>query len=120
MSRNRIVFLVSTVLLSLMMLMSAFMYFIRHEEISQQFEAAGYPAYLVYPLAIAKLLGVLAINYSLSKTITYLAYAGFFFNFLLAISAHIAMGDGDYWPAILAMVLLIVSFVFRRRVEQES
>ncbi len=120
MSSNRKIFLVSTVLLSLMMLMSAFMYFFQHDHVTDEFTTLGFPAYLVYPLAIAKILGVVAINYSANKTITYLAYAGFFFNFLLAATAHIVHKDGDQWPAIIAMIILIVSFIYRQKVEQEG
>jgi hypothetical protein len=49
------------------------------------------------------------------ETVKEWVYAGFFFNFLLAIGAHVSIGDGEQFGAIMALVLLVVSYVFRKR-----
>lgn len=103
------VFWGSTGLLSLMMLMSVGMYIFNHGEVSATFQKLGYPAYIVYPLAGAKLLGLIAILTRKSKLLAEWAYAGFFFDFVLACTAHIAVGDGEWAPALVASVLLILS-----------
>ena len=58
MKKFKIGFWISTGLLSAMMLMSASMYVFNHEEIAGLFTKFGYPTYIIYPLAVAKLTGV--------------------------------------------------------------
>lgn len=100
----------STGLLSAMMLISAGMYFFNNEAVSQTFTNLGFPTYIIYPLAIAKILGLVAIWTNKSKALKEWAYAGFFFDFLLATSAHIAINDGEFAGALVAMVLLFTSY----------
>ena len=95
-----------------MMLMSAGMYVFNNAEVSKEFTNLGFPLWIIYPLATAKILGLIAIWTRKSKILTQWAYAGFFFNFLLAGSAHIAIGDGKFPGAVLAIVLLLTSYYF--------
>lgn len=118
MKRDKIIYYVTTGLLSALMLMSAGMYFVKHPEVAKTFAKLGYPTYLIYPLAIAKLLGLVAIWTKLSRTLREWAYAGFFFDFLLAASAHIVAKDGQFAPAIVAIVLLLSSYVFGQRLDK--
>ncbi|MEL6558294.1 MAG: DoxX family protein, partial [Bacteroidota bacterium] len=92
------------------------MYFFNTEEIRGAFESLNYPTYLIYPLGIAKLLGLVAILTRKSDTLKEWAYAGFFFDFLLAGAAHIAVGDGDAGGAIVATVLLLTSYFMQKSV----
>ena len=73
------------------------------------FQLLGYPTYLIYPLAIVKILGVVAILSNKSKLLKEWAYAGFFFDVILAASAHFHANDGGQWLALTAMLLLIIS-----------
>lgn len=88
MKRDKIIYYSATGLLTVMMLMSAGMYFFNNTEIQGMFSAFGYPVYLIYPLGIAKLLGLFALWNPKFKAIKEWAYAGFFFNFTLAFFAH--------------------------------
>ena len=115
MRTQRIVFWVATGLLSAMMLMSVGMYIFNNEEISKTFEALGHPSYIVYPLAVAKLLGVVALLTRKSKPLVEWAYAGFFFNFVLAAAAHIDKGDEKAGGAFVAIALLLVSYSLQRK-----
>lgn len=110
MKRNRIIYLVALGLVSLLMLMAAGMYIFNHEEVSATFTKLGYPTYIIYPLAIAKLLGLVAIWSNKSAWLKEWAYAGFVFDFLLAASAHIAISDGEHWAAIAALILIFVAY----------
>lgn len=110
MNKTKIAYWVSTGLLSALMLMSAGMYIFNHEAITGAFTTLGYPTYLIYPLAIAKILGLLAIWVDKSKALKEWAYAGFFFDFVLALAAHIAVGDGEFGGAVMALVLLAISY----------
>lgn len=114
--RNRIIYWVSTGLLSAMMTMSALLYIIQNEMVSETFTRLGYQTYIIYPLACAKILGVIAILTKKSHILKEWAYAGFFFDFILAFAAHIKAGDGEFAPALLAMVLLLVSRWFECKV----
>ncbi len=111
----KIVYWIATGLLSLMMLGSAGMYIFNHAEVVKIFSDLGYPTYLVYPLATAKILGVIAILTKKSKTLKYLAYAGFFFDFLLAASAHYFAGVPSPFLALGALVLLFISYILDRK-----
>jgi hypothetical protein len=113
---QKIIYWVTTGLLCLLMLASAGMYIFNHQAVLEIFKTLGFPAYIVYPLAVAKLLGVIAILSKQSKTLKEWAYAGFFFDFLLAASAHINAGDGEFALAIVALVLLLVSYFFDKKV----
>ncbi|WP_223034262.1 DoxX family protein [Hanstruepera marina] len=115
MKRNKIVFYTSTGLLTALMLFSVSMYLFNHNEISQAFSGFGYPSYIIYPYAGAKLLGLFAIWNTNFKTIKEWAYAGFFFAFVLAFFAHYMIGDGEQTGALIALVLLIISYVFYKK-----
>lgn len=114
---NKIIYWIATALLSLLMLLAAGMYIFNHAEVVKTFGTLGFPAYIIYPLAAAKVLGVIAILTGFSKTLKEWAYAGFFFNFLLALSAHLNAGDGEFAFALIALVLLFVSYIFWKRLK---
>jgi len=75
----------------------------------------GYPTYIIYPYAIAKVLGLAAIWTPNFKSIKEWAYAGFFLAFILAFFAHVMIRDGEQIEALLAMTLLIVSYIFNKK-----
>jgi hypothetical protein len=110
MKAAKITYFVATGLLSAMMLMSAGMYFFNHQEIAKAFAALGYPLHIIYPLAVAKLLGLVAIWSGISPTLRRLAYAGFLYTFILATTAHLVAGDGAFMPAGFALILLGASY----------
>jgi hypothetical protein len=97
------------------MLFAATNYFFKYETIKSVFVSLGYPTYIIRPLAIAKLLGVIAILTGKSRTLKEWAYAGFFFNFVLALFAHIAVGDGQFAPALVSLILLFISYALDDR-----
>jgi hypothetical protein len=105
-----------------MLLMSAiYMYIINHDTMAVvAFESLGFPTWIIYPLAIAKILGVIAITTRKSAKIKEWAYAAFFFNFLLALTAHLIAGDGEFLPAAMALVLLTVSYIFGEKMTKEA
>jgi DoxX-like family len=113
----RILYWIVTGLLCLLMVFAAFNYIFKHELIVDVFRKLGFPTYIIYPLAAAKMLGVAAILTKRSKRLKEWAYAGFFFNFLLALSAHINANDGiNALPAAICLVLLIGSYTIDRRI----
>ncbi|OUR96902.1 hypothetical protein A9Q84_11235 [Halobacteriovorax marinus] len=115
MNKVKVGYFASTGLLSLMLSMSVGMYFIKHSEISAVFVKLGYPANMVYPLAVAKILGIIAIWSRKSKTLVEFSYAGFFYTFLLAFYAHVSIGDGQEVGALVALVLLTISYFTQKK-----
>ncbi len=115
MKRDKIIYYIATGLLTLLMLYSVSMYFFKHDAVSQMFTNFGYPSYIIYPYAVAKLLGLFAIWNPNFKTIKEWAYAGFFFAFVLAFFAHYMIGDGEQMGALIALVLLTISYIFYKK-----
>lgn len=115
MKRNKIIYLISTGLMTFLMLMSAGMYFFKYDMVAGTFQDLGFPTFIIYPLAIAKILGLLAIWTKKSNVLKEWAYAGFFFDFVLAFGAHVAAKDGSYATALVAIVLVLVSYIFEKR-----
>ncbi|MBS2213724.1 DoxX family protein [Carboxylicivirga mesophila] len=113
--RDKIIYWIATGLLTVMMLMSAGMYIFNHEAITEAFITLGYPTYIIYPLAVAKILGLIAILTNASRLLKEWAYAGFFFDFVLAAAAHISVKDGEEMGALIALALLLVSYIFGRK-----
>ena len=112
---TKIIYWSSTVLLSILLLMSAGMYVFNNEEVSGVFEAFGYPTYIIYPLAVAKISAAIVLLSQKQSKIKEWAYAALFFEFVLAFFAHFMIGDGEQVGAIMAMTLLVVSYIFGRK-----
>jgi cellulose synthase/poly-beta-1,6-N-acetylglucosamine synthase-like glycosyltransferase len=119
MKTQKIIYYITTGLFSLLMLFSASMYFLKHEHISETFTSLGFPTFIIYPLAIAKLLGLTAIWGNYSKLLKEWAYAGFVFNTLLAFFAHLMAGDGEQWGAMFAFILIVLSRVYWGKLKTE-
>lgn len=115
MKTYKIIFWIATGLLSVMQLMSAGMYVFKYDEISQVFTDLGYSSMIIYPLAIAKILGIIAITTRKVNILTQLAYLGFAIDFILALVAHLKVDDGQFGGAAIAIVLLTVSYFTSRK-----
>jgi len=98
-----------TITLFSLLILTGILYFIFYDRLVAYFVSYGYPIYLIYPLAVAKIVGSITILYNKNKFLVALAYAGFFFNFLLAFFAHVMIGEFDPFPTI-SMGLLLVSY----------
>lgn len=116
MKRDKIIYYIATGLLTLLMLFSVQMYFFNHAEVASMFTNFGYPTYIIYPYGVAKILGVIALWFVSNRTIKEWAYAGFFFAFILAFFAHYMIVDGEQMGAVVAMLLLIVSYIFGKKI----
>jgi hypothetical protein len=107
----------STFLLTLLMAFSVFVYFFKHAFIKEAFIAMGYPTYIIYPLAIVKILGLIAIWSRKNKLLANLAYAGFFYDCILAFFAH-TMGSSvstQWWPSVAALITVMLSYYSSKR-----
>ena len=102
-------------LLSAMMLLQAYMFVFNSEQISALFDSLGIHNGLIIPLGIAKLLAVIAILSKKSTLLKNLAYIGLAIDFMAAIISHLIAGDGDLIAAVVALILLSVSFIYDKK-----
>jgi hypothetical protein len=100
----------STILLCLFSAGGAMMYFVNYETIIGKFQVLGFPAFIVIPLAVSKLLAVTVILMRKWEWAMEWAYAGLTFVFCLAIAAHIHANDGEAGGAVMALVLAMISY----------
>lgn len=113
--RNKIIYWVATLWLSLGMVSTGIVQLILMEEELQKMETLGYPKYFLPIIGVWKLLGVIAILLPRFPILKEWAYAGFFFLMSGAILTHLAVRDEAvelFGPALL-LVLTAVSWYFR-------
>lgn len=115
MNIRSIIYWIATVAFCGIMLYSAQMYLTKTEMVKGFYEHLGYPTYLVIPLAIAKILGVIMVFWRKSQWLTEWAYAGFFFDITLAFFAHQVL-DESVTFTLTAMVFLLLSYFFGKEV----
>ncbi len=116
MKTNKLIYWISTGLLCALMLFSASMYLTKPDMVAGFFKQLNYPTYLVYPLATAKILAVVTILSRKSAFLKEWAFAGIFFDVVLAFTAHIMAQDGGWMMAFAGIVLVVVSRFFDGRV----
>ncbi len=106
---QKIVYWVATGIMCAIFSFSIFNYFANHDMISGFFTSFGFPTWLIYPMAVAKILGIVAVLSKISPFLKEWAYAGFFFNAILAFAAHQMAQDGGGMFSIVAILAIIVS-----------
>ncbi len=112
---KRIGYWLATIAMCGIFIFSAQMYFFKYEMVQGFFSQLGYPTYIVYPLAIAKVLGVIAVLVDKPRILSEWAYAGFFFDAVLATMAHSDAGH-TLGLSLYAIILILISrFLYRYR-----
>ena len=113
MKNTKIIYYVSTGLLSLVMLAGAFGELSFSEVAVDQFIHLGYPLYLLYILGTAKFLGVIALWQNKFGTLREWAYAGFFIDLVGALASHLFVGDdfSQYGFAVGVLIVTIISYM---------
>lgn len=113
--RNKIIYWIATVWLSLGMLSTGIVQLLNVKEEVEFVVAMGYPLYFLTLLGIWKILGVVAVLVPKFPVLKEWAYAGFFFTMSGAIFSHIASGHTvtELFPPLLLLVLTGVSWYFR-------
>lgn len=116
MKKNKLIYWIATGLMSAIFLFSASMYLLNYERVSGFFVNLGFPTWIIYPLAILKILGILALLSKKSTFLKELAYAGFLFDAILALVAHLMVSDGEQMGAILAIIFITISWIYDRKI----
>lgn len=115
MKLGNLIYWITTALLSVWMLLQAYMFIFSSDEAGLMFTSIGAPTALVIPLGIAKLLAVIAILTKQSKLLKRLAYYGLFIDFIAAIVLHLLAGDGNWPMATIALVIAALSFFYDKK-----
>jgi uncharacterized membrane protein YphA (DoxX/SURF4 family) len=113
--RNKIIYWVATIWLSLGMLSTGIVQLIKMKEEVDMMEHLGYPLYFLPLLGVWKILGVVAVLVPGFPLVKEWAYAGFFFAMSGAVYSHIASGDDaiQSFGPVLLIILTVVSWYFR-------
>jgi len=116
MQRTSIAYWVPTALFALQMSFTAYAQ-LTLPQVAEAFTRLGFPSYFRIELSIAKLVGIAVLLLPVPARLKEWAYAGFAFNLVSAIIAHLAVGDGpDAWGwAAGTSVLWALSYYFWRR-----
>lgn len=99
----------------LLMMMSVVSYHINHDGMAMMFVAFGYPAYLVYPLAYLKLIGIIVVITNRYNNLKELVYATYYINMILAFVVHV-VAENFYWHAVLGLICVPISYIYSNKV----
>jgi len=108
---TKVIYWITTLIVCGIFLFSASMYFTKYDMVKGFFEMLGYPTSIIYPLAILKVFGIVIILWQKNNWLTEWAYAGFFFDAVLATAAHENAGHGFGLSHIAIPIILISYFL---------
>lgn len=112
---NKIIYWISTAWLALGMLSTGIVQLLQQKEETEFILQLGYPAFFLSILGAWKILGVVAILLPRFPLLKEWAYAGFFFTMTGALLSHLIKASpvSEIFPAILLLILTIISWYFR-------
>lgn len=121
MKKNKIIFWTSTIIIALWeAIMPMTTWIFAPEYMTFGTKALGYPDYFAYYLAIAKVLGVIAIIYTRTPdTLKEWAYAGLSFTLIFAFLSHLRVDQNiGYVIMPLAFLgILAISYIFNKKLK---
>ncbi|WP_347373513.1 DoxX family protein [Aequorivita sp. Q41] len=116
MKAQKLIYWFATGLLSALFLYSAFMYLTNTAVVEGYYQDYQYPVYLVIPMAIAKILAIVFILLRKPKWVMEWAYAGLFFDMVLACFAHYRINDAGITLPLVGILVLLLSYFFGKTV----
>jgi len=122
MKTDKIIYWVSTVFISLMMMFAGFAY-LTSPIAKSGFAHLGFPDYFRVELGIAKFLGAIALILPWTPVkVKEFAYTGFTITFISAFIAHMSSGDPlkDAMNPVVAFVVLTFSYIYYIRIKKAS
>jgi DoxX-like family len=119
MNKNKIIYWVSTGIISAMMLFSAYNYF-ANPDMKAAFAHTGFPDFFRVELGIAKIVGVIALLLPMTPVrVKEWAYAGFGIVLISAAVAHYALGDpaANVITPLVILGILAVSNIYSNKLQ---
>lgn len=124
MKKNKIIFWTATIIIALWeAVMPMTTWVLAPEYMTFGTKALGYPDYFAYSLAIAKVLGVVAITYPKTpNTIKEWAYAGLSFTLIFAFISHACVDKniGYMLMPLGFLVILAISHIYNQKIKSNS
>jgi hypothetical protein len=122
MKKFKIIYWIATALIILMIGLGSFADIFMIDAMRESIQQQGFPVHFLPFFGIAKLLAVIVILVPALKWLKLSAYVGLFWYFAGAIYSHFAVGDPIQVSAgaILAFVLVLVSYFSWRNMEQRA
>ena len=113
--RNKIIYWIATIWLSLGMLSTGIVQLLKTNEEVDMMTRLGYPIYFLSLIGIWKILGVVAVLVPKFPLLKEWAYAGFFIAMSGAVISHLIIGDEakEIFGPTLLLILTMVSWYFR-------
>ena len=113
--RNRIIYWIATIWLSLGMLSTGAVQLLKTDQEVDMMTHLGYPVYFLTIIAVWKILGVVAVLIPKFPLLKEWAYAGFFIAMSGAIISHLISGDEarEIFGPTLLLILTMISWYFR-------
>lgn len=113
--RNKIIYWVATLWLSLGMVSTGIVQLLKMKEEVERMAHLGYPGYFLTILGTWKILGVVAVLVPKFPLLKEWTYAGFFFAMSGAVFSHLVAGDEakEFFGPALLLILAVVSWYFR-------
>jgi len=113
--RNKIIYWIATLWLSLGMVSTGIVQLMKMKEETDMMAHLGYPLYFLTLLGVWKILGVVAVLIPKFPLLKEWAYAGFFFAMSGAVVSHLANGDAatELFGPTLLIILTATSWYFR-------
>ena len=78
MLKQKYIYWIATIILFSMLILTGVLYIVCYDTLVDYFILYGYPTYLIYPLAVLKIVGSIMILTNKNMFLKELAYAGFF------------------------------------------
>ena len=122
MKRTKIIYWIFTVLLIALMLMSAVTSFMPNPQGEAMMKSIGYPYNVLFLLAVAKILGSIALLVPGFSRIKEWAYAGFTFDLIGAVYAFLMVGTplADTAFMLVGLVLVFGSYIYHHKLLKEK
>lgn len=115
MKTKKIIYWIIFSLFGLSMLSGAMLYFIDYEHSVHEFGELGFPTFIIYPLAVAKIIGIVTLIQRKYQTIREWAYSAFLFNLLLAFGGHFFAQDGEAFGPLLVLSFMLGAYYFDKQ-----
>ena len=101
------------ILLSVLLVFSAGMYIFNRPMVEIVYASLGFPLWVINFNATAKILGVIGIWQKKWMAVHEWAYSGITYICILALIAHLVVGDGQFFGALLGLVFVSIAYATR-------
>jgi uncharacterized membrane protein YphA (DoxX/SURF4 family) len=122
MKKTKIIYWIFTILLIALMLMSAVTSFMPNPQGEAMMKTIGYPYNVLHLLAVAKILGIIALLAPGFSRLKEWAYAGFTFDLIGATYAFYMVGTPftDLTFMLVGLVLVFGSYIYHHKLLKEK